>query len=359
MLDVLRGWLDRHLSDEEAVLLIALLTGSVVILLTMGTIVAPLLTSVVFAYVMQGVITRLKNMGLGDGLAIAVTYVLFLGSMFAFLIFVLPRVWRQMRTLFSEMPVLLERGQAMLFELPEAYPELISTHQVQGWTDLINGEAANFGQWLVSFSISQLPVLASILIYALMVPIVVFFLLRDKDEILHWCLSFLPRKRPLIDQIGAEMELQMANYVRGKVLEIIIMGISTYVLFKIFDLDYAALLALLVGLSVVIPYIGIVAVSVPVAFIAYVQFGWTTEFLYFMSCYGLLQSLDGFLLVPWLFSEVVNLHPVAIIAAVLIFGSFWGLWGAFFAIPLATLVKAIITAWPKRPEPLETQMSDS
>ena len=64
----------------------------------------------------------------------------------------------------------------------------------------------------------------------------------------------------------------------------------------------------------------------------------------------LIKAVDGNILVPWLFSEAVNLHPVAIILAVLFFGGIWGLWGVFFAIPLATLIKAIINAWP-RPSP--------
>ena len=59
-----------------------------------------------------------------------------------------------------------------------------------------------------------------------------------------------------------------------------------------------------------------------------------------------IQGVDGLVLVPLLFSEAVNLHPVAIILAVLVFGSWWGLWGVFFAIPLVTLIKAIMTAWP-------------
>jgi len=50
--------------------------------------------------------------------------------------------------------------------------------------------------------------------------------------------------------------------------------------------------------------------------------------------------------VPFLFSEAVNLHPLIIIIAVLIFGGLWGFWGVFFAIPLATLVKAVVNAWP-------------
>jgi putative permease len=66
-----------------------------------------------------------------------------------------------------------------------------------------------------------------------------------------------------------------------------------------------------------------------------------------MVVYTVIQTLDGNVLVPLLFSEAVNLHPVAIICAVLLFGGLWGFWGVFFAIPLATLFKAVLDAWPK------------
>jgi len=69
-----------------------------------------------------------------------------------------------------------------------------------------------------------------------------------------------------------------------------------------------------------------------------------------LIAYGIIQALDGNVLVPLLFSEVVNLHPVAIILAILVFGGLWGFWGIFFAIPLATLVQAIIRAWPRNGE---------
>jgi len=87
-------------------------------------------------------------------------------------------------------------------------------------------------------------------------------------------------------------------------------------------------------------------VTIPVAMIAFFQWGWGPEFAYLMLAYGIIQALDGNVVVPLLFSEAVNLHPVAIIVAVLVFGGFWGFWGVFFAIPLATLVKAVLNAWP-------------
>jgi len=95
-------------------------------------------------------------------------------------------------------------------------------------------------------------------------------------------------------------------------------------------------------------------VTVPVVIIAYFQWGWTNEFFTLVITYLVIQALDGNLLVPLLFSEVVNIHPVAIIVAVLFFGGLFGVWGVFFAIPLATVVQAIIIAWPKSSEPKES-----
>ena len=86
---------------------------------------------------------------------------------------------------------------------------------------------------------------------------------------------------------------------------------------------------------------------------AFFQWGIGSEFYSVFAVYVIIQTLDGNLLVPLLFSEAVNLHPVAIIMAVLFFGGIWGLWGVFFAIPLATLVKAIINAWPSPEAELE------
>ena len=138
----------------------------------------------------------------------------------------------------------------------------------------------------------------------------------------------------------------MGNYIRGKLLEVVIVGVATYIPLEFMGMNYAATMSLLVGLSVIIPYVGAVAVTIPVAMIAWFQWGATSDFVYLMVAYLVVQFLDANILVPLLFSEVVNMHPAAIIIAVLFFGGLWGVWGVFFAIPLATLVQAVINAWP-------------
>ncbi len=196
-------------------------------------------------------------------------------------------------------------------------------------------------------SLTSMAVIFTILIYLILIPVLIFFLLKDKEQIIEWFQGLLPHERKVATQVWHEMDQQIGNYVRGKFLEVFVVGVATYIAFAIMGLNFAVLLAALVGLSVIIPYIGAVAVTFPVVLIAYFQWGWGPDLAYLVTVYLVIQALDGNILVPLLFSEAVNLHPIAIIVAVLFFGGIWGIWGVFFAIPLATLVKAVINAWPR------------
>ena len=138
-------------------------------------------------------------------------------------------------------------------------------------------------------------------------------------------------------------------------MEISIVWVVTYVVFTLLNLNYSLLLSLLVGLSVLIPFVGAVVATIPIALIAFFQWGLTAQFWWLLIIYQIIQILDGNVLVPLLFSEMVNLHPLAIIVAVVFFGGVWGMWGVFFAIPLATLVQAVLNAWPKAKSDLEMQ----
>ncbi|MDT8283083.1 MAG: AI-2E family transporter, partial [Gammaproteobacteria bacterium] len=185
-----------------------------------------------------------------------------------------------------------------------------------------------------------------VLVYLVVVPLLVFFLLKDKVIILRWFRRFLPVDRGLASSVWKEVDIKMGNYIRGKLLEVVIVGVATFIPLKVMGMNYAATMSLLVGLSVIIPYVGVVAVTIPVALIAWFQWGASSDFVYLMIAYLVVQFLDGNILVPLLFSEVVDMHPAAIIIAVLFFGGLWGVWGVFFAIPLATLVQAVINSWP-------------
>ncbi|RMQ82350.1 hypothetical protein ALP97_01405 [Pseudomonas salomonii] len=348
MFKVLRDWIQRYFSDEEAVVLAVLLFLAFTAVLTLGGMLAPVLAGMVLAYLMQGLVTTLERLRLPGGVAVGLVFALFMGLLVVFIVVVLPLLWHQLITLFNELPGMLAKWQSLLLLLPERYPHLVSDEQVLQAIEVARGEIGKFGQWALTFSLSSLPLLVNIMIYLVLVPILVFFFLKDRAMIGRWVSGYLPRERALITRVAEEMNRQIANYIRGKVIEIVICGGVTYIAFVALGLNYAALLALLVGVSVVVPYVGAVVVTVPVMLIALFQWGWSDQFIYLMAVYGIIQTLDGNVLVPLLFSEAVNLHPVAIICAVLLFGGLWGFWGVFFAIPLATLFKAVLDAWPRQ-----------
>jgi putative permease len=351
MFKVLRDWIQRYFSDEEAVVLAVLLFLAFTAVLTLGGMLAPVLAGMVLAYLMQGLVVTLERMRVPGGAAVGLVFALFMGLLLVFIVVVVPLLWHQLITLFNELPGMLAKWQSLLLLLPERYPHLVSDEQVLQAIEVARGEIGKFGQWVLTFSLSSLPLLVNIMIYLVLVPILVFFFLKDRQMIGEWVRGYLPRERALITRVAHEMNRQIANYIRGKVIEIFICGGVTYIAFVVLELNYAALLALLVGVSVVVPYVGAVVVTVPVLLIALFQWGWSDQFIYLMAVYGIIQTLDGNVLVPLLFSEAVNLHPVAIICAVLLFGGLWGFWGVFFAIPLATLFKAVLDAWPRK-EPI-------
>ena len=351
MKKLVNDFLDRYFHDEESIILMLLLTFGLGVLLLFGGVLAPLITAIIIAYLMQGLVEILLRRGLSSRIAFILVYAVFIGVFLSMLLFLLPSAWNQLRRLMNELPNLISQWQASLLLLPENYPNLVSEQQIREFINGVQGELGGYGQSVLEYSLASIPSIISWVVFIVLVPILVYFVMKDKSDLINWAGNFLPRNRPLMNRIWLEMDQQISNYVRGKALEIFIVGSVSYLMFVILGINYALLLSVLVGLSVIVPYIGATVVTIPVAAVAYVQWGIGSEFYTVLVAYGVLQLVDGNVLVPVIFSEAVNLHPVAIIAAVLVFGGIWGLAGVFFAIPLATLVKAIINAWPNKIHP--------
>jgi putative permease len=314
----------------------------------MGGMLAPFFAAIIIAYMLEGSISTLETKNIPRILAVNMVFILFVTFLAFLVVVLLPIISRQASQFFQDLPGMVNDGQALLMKLPQQYPEFITEESVNQVIVASTTAISAMGQSILSFTLASVPVIISVLVYLVLVPLMVFLLLKDKTNIIGWMFRFLPTDRHLINSLWQEMDAQIGNYIRGKVYEIIIIYLASYLLFKILGLNYASLLAIIVGLSVLIPYIGAAVVTVPVALVGYFQWGFDPTFIWLMAGYGVLQFLDGNVLVPVLFSDVVNLHPLAIIVSILVFGGLWGFWGIFFAIPLATLVKALIYAWPTK-----------
>lgn len=351
MIEFLKAWYERNFSNPQAVILVLMILLGTIIVLYWGDILAPVLASMVIAYALEGVVKRLNNFGSPRILAVIFTVFVFVTSLLIILLGLVPLVTRQIASFVRDFPYILDKIQQRIITLPERYP-LISDMQVNEVITTINNELVAFGQKAVSYSLASAGNLFTMMVYLIVIPLLVFFMLKDKDKIIAWLTRFLPKDHGLAYTVWKDVDVKMGNYIRGKLLEILLVGVAAYIPFELMGLNYAATLSLFIGLSVIIPYVGAIAVTIPVALIAWFQWGPGDSFLYVMIVYLVIQALDANVLVPLLFSEVVNMHPVAIIISVLVFGGLWGVWGVFFAIPLATLVQAVINAWP-RPQTVE------
>lgn len=352
MIRFIRDWYLRHFNDPQVALLAVLLILGFAAVIIAGKPLQPLIAAIVIAYLLDGAVEWLREHHVPRVMGSTVVFVVFCTFVAAVLLWLVPLLISQMTQFFGEVPMMASRGQAVLMQLPERYPQILSENDVINIIGQIRSELAGLGQQVLSLSVSSAINIFTALVYLVLVPVLIFFLLKDKSKIFNWASGFLPEERTLSVAVWTEMNAKIASYARGKALEILIVWVSSYFVFLFFDLNYALLLGLIVGLSVIIPYVGAAAATFPVALIAYFQWGFDTQFMWVLGAYAVLQFLDGNVLVPLLFSEVVNLHPIAIIAAVLFFGGLWGVWGVFFAIPLATLIQAVINVWPA---PLELQ----
>ena len=246
-LEVIGGWVNRYFSNEEAIYLVVLLAAGFLILFMLGGVLAPVLTGLVLAFLLQGLVKRLVIWRVPETGAVYLTFLLFIGGLIGAALFVVPLVWRQLRALVEALPNVIGRLRDATRDLAGAFPELLTEDQITVWFDGAAGQLGNLSAAALEALVANVPSLVGVVIYLVLVPISVFFFLKDRRRILGWLASALPRKRPLINRVGVEMNQQLANYVRGKFIEILIVGFVTFVVFSLLGLNYAALLGVVVG----------------------------------------------------------------------------------------------------------------
>lgn len=333
---------NRYWGRPEVRVLLVTLLALILIFAYIGQLLAPVFASIVVAYLLQWPLYRLERLKIPHRIAVLVVYSAFISVVVLSVLVLLPLLWHQLTTLFNALPTMLSKGQALLMDLPRRYPSYVSAEQIQHVISEVKVQTLSIGQEVLSASFRSLTTVVALCIYLILVPLLVYFFLMDKKTLVTFIAGYLPDNRQLLTNVWQEVYEQIGHYVRGKVLEVAIVSIAFYLLFFLMQFNYAILLAVLVGLSVIIPYVGAVIVTIPVFIMAFLQWGLVPYLGYFIAIYGLLIALDANILVPLLFSEAVDLHPVAIILAVLFFGGLLGFWGVFFAIPLASVVKAVL-----------------
>lgn len=346
-MEYIRQWFKRNFSDPQVIILVMFLLLGGALIVYLGEVIAPVIASVIIAYLLEGVVKKLEAWRLPRMASVLIVFTGFMAFLFFVILGLIPRLTNQIAQIVAEIPAMVNLIQSTILMLPERFPDYFSEDNIKGIMQSIQSELGNLGHRVVSISVASMKGAFIFLVYLVLVPLMVFFFLKDKNIILQWFSRFIPENAALSSRVWHDVDRQIGNYIRGKIWEILIVWAVSTLTFYILGLKYAMLAGLMVGLSVLIPYVGAIVVFFPIATMAYFTMGWSNEFIYICVAYLVIQFFDGNLLAPLLLSGVVDLHPISVLISIIVFGHIWGFWGVFFAIPLATLVQSVITAWPR------------
>jgi putative permease len=239
-MQMIRDWFRRRFSDPQVVVLLVLILLGAGVLLVLGGMLAPVLASVVIAYLLEGPVGLLQRWKLPRMAAVLLVFLLFLVFLFFLLFGLLPLLWQQVVQLFQQLPSWISWIQRELMRLPELYPDFISEQLVLDLAAVLKTELTQLGQRILSLSVSSVTGIISILVYMILMPLMVFFFLKDKTRLFQWAAGLLPKERGLAREVWRDVNRKIGSYVRGKVWEIFIVWGVSYATFALLGLDFAS-----------------------------------------------------------------------------------------------------------------------
>src|SRR6056297_3967492 len=242
MFSQIKDWYHRNFSDPQVVILALWLVFGVVVIMAFGRMLAPVFASVVVAYLLEGLVARLERLGFPRMLAVSAVFSAFMAVLIVVFFGITPMIIRQVIDAAREFPGYIGQIQQFVLQLPDRYPQIVGEGQVSEILESIRRYIGDQSGKVVSPS--GLMYLIGLVVFLVLMPILVFFFLKDKAQILSWFRTYLPRNRALAMKVWREVDAQIGNYVRGKVLEILIVWVVTYGTFMVLGVPFAMLLSM-------------------------------------------------------------------------------------------------------------------
>ncbi len=329
------------------------------LLQTTGFLLAPFVLALVLAYVLDPLVDRITTRRVSRSLAIVLLTLPVLGLLAVAVLFGIPALGAQAGQLIADTPEFLTRvagwldavwqrlqrvnlplieEEALLDQLrnvdAEAVVAFLDERQEVIWENLWTG-ILGLGRGVGS--------VVSILGYVVLTPVLTFYLLRDYDRIVERAGELLPRgSREGIVALAGEYDRLLSRYLRGQVTVALIIGGLTAVGLSIAQFPHAILLAVLVAVFGVVPYLGLVLSLIPALFIALVSGSVAVSLVKVAVVYGVAQALEGTVISPRIVGESVGLHPVWVVLALMVGGFAFGFVGLLIGVPLAVGIKLLV-----------------
>lgn len=291
------------------------------------------------AYLLHPIVGRLELLGMNRALAIIFIYIVFFGGIGYGLYLGIPALIGQMRHFSEHVPELVDYYKSLIRELDAStsrWPDGMKNELM----DRVDSIELLIGQFMEK-AISSVVGLVNYAIVLAVIPFISFYFLKDLELVKKASWYMTPKKwRKNGVAFLSAVNVSLGGYIRGQLLVCFIIGIISSLLFWIIGLDYPIMLGLIIAFTNIIPYFGAVIGAVPVLAIALMSS--VKQALFALGIMLVIQFLEGNLLSPYIVGKSINIHPLFIIAALIIGGEAGGILGMLLAVPLLAVLKVAI-----------------
>lgn len=317
-------------------------------------VVVPFVTAFIFAYLLNPIVDLFEKLKIPRTLGVAVIFILISG-LFVFLgLILIPDLVREVQDLIIRLPQLAEKGMDLLRKYIPKLLGFLKVDPEKLQKDILEERYPTKIEEILLKLLSSLTGMGAVfsqLLNIILIPVLTFYFLKDYNKIKEWILHFVPKQR----RSAACFYLWRSNrilggYVRGQLIVCTWVAVFTWLGLALFSIPYAILIGIVAGILNIIPFIGF---YISLGFALVSSFFTASPHLAVLKILGvffLVQGIEAYIISPKIVGDRVGLHPAVIIFSVLVFSRFLGFWGLIIAVPLAALIKFLISEWKRHQE---------
>ena len=298
----------------------------------------PFLIAALIAYLLHPLVEKLHEWNIHRGLAILLIYLIFFGGVGYLFYKGYPAIVHQVRDLNENLPEFIRMYESWIYQV-YSYTSFLPETVHDKIDQLIATLETSLDNLLGRLALGFTRIFDMILIITV-IPVLVFYFIKDYVKIESFFMWFIPNKyKDEAAELLREVDKGLGGYIRGQLIVSLFVSIACLIIFKLLDVNYALLLAIVMGVTNIIPYFGPIIGAIPVVMISYTIGGNTVIFV--IIAIFVIQVIEGNLLSPYIMGKTVKIHPVAIIFVLLLGGQLFGVWGMILAVPTLTILKVI------------------
>ena len=328
----------------------AVILGICVVLYVSRRVVTPFFIAFALAYLMDPLVDRLVSFKISRTVSILILMLLFFLFLLGSGIFLIPIFSMQADSLAKNIPTYIGIFQEWFRPILDLFSGLDSTKVEEYLNEWLSrfGElpmkALQFSSQIIWGSISNLFNIVLMFANLVIIPVVMFYLLRDFDLINEKIMALVPpRLQKNSKELLMAIDQVLSRFVRGQLMVAGLMGVMYSAGLFLCDTPMSLSLGMMAGLVNLVPYLGLVLGFLPSALLTYMHTQEVMQVLAVAGVFGFVQAMEGMIITPRVVGDNIGLHPVAVILAVLLGGELFGLAGMILGVPVAAVLNVLMS----------------